>query len=64
MVGTLDVGSGAMTLRGAEIRVESNGKLAADGNNNNAGGGITVIAESITVAGRVDASGNLPAACR
>ena len=58
IVGTLDLSSGTMTLRAGELRVESNGKLLADGKSDVPGGTILVTAGSITVAGRADVSGS------
>jgi len=55
--GTLDLQSGAMTLRADEITVESGGSIQARGNAQTPGGKIMAIANGISISGSVDASG-------
>jgi hypothetical protein len=55
--GTLTVGSGAMTLRAATLRVDPSGRLMARGTSDDGGGRITVNAGTIDIAGLVDLNG-------
>ncbi|MDX2169138.1 MAG: hypothetical protein SF182_18865 [Deltaproteobacteria bacterium] len=55
--GTLAVGSGAMTLRGAAVRVDPGGRVTARGTADSGGGRVTIEAGSIDVNGLVDLNG-------
>ena len=57
IIGSLDLDSGAMTIRCGELRVEANGRLLGDGNRDIPGGTIIVEATGVTIAGRADVSG-------
>lgn len=57
ITGTLDLTSGAMTVRCGALRVEVNGRMLADGNRDTPGGSITIAAASLTLNGRIDVSG-------
>ncbi|MBX3024528.1 hypothetical protein KF840_06420 [bacterium] len=57
ILGTLNLTSGAMTLRAGEFRIESGGKLQGKGTTSIAGATITVVADSVLAAGRADLSG-------
>jgi len=55
--GTLNLTSGMMTLRGAEITVDPNANLRARGTASAPGGKIVAIFDGITINGNIDASG-------
>ena len=55
--GTLDLQSGTLTLSAGELSVEAGGALKARGNAQDPGGKIIAVANSIMIAGSIDASG-------
>ena len=55
--GSLDVGSGGMTLRAATLTIDAGGFARALGSASTAGGTVTIEVDQATIAGTVDASG-------
>jgi hypothetical protein len=55
--GALELESGTMTIRAAQFTIENGGRLEGRGSGQDPGGRINVVANAITIAGTVDATG-------
>jgi len=55
--GSLQVGTGAMTLQAGRLTIQTNGSLRASGSTTDPGGTISATADVMSIAGRIEASG-------